>query len=163
MGKQYKCIKEKSLLKSKSYSYILKLSLFVFCLKRKKLLYTPCASIRNLTHHSQPTLAILPSCSVVEHLQGLKNTNPKWNLSGREEKKVFCFAFFKNSEQPIHLVVICLYSLYSMFPAKKRPRDYLFFMFPVPPAYPSSFSFLCYHHLISIVPAERAFQDFLIL
>ena len=79
----------------------------------------------------------------------------------REKKKeCFCFFFFLNSEQPIHLVVICLYSLYSMFPAKKKPRDYLFFMFPVPPAYPSSFFFLCYHHLINIVPAERAFQDF---
>ena len=77
-----------------------------------------------------------------------------------KKKKCFFFFFFLNSEQPIHLVVICLYSLYSMFPAKKKPRDYLFFMFPVPPAYPSSFFFLCYHHLINIVPAERAFQDF---
>ena len=76
---------------------------------------------------------------------------------GREEGKK-CFVFL-NSEQPIHLVVISLYCLYSVFPAKKKPRDYLFFIFLVPPAYPSSFSFLCYHHLINIFPAERAFQD----
>lgn len=111
--------------------------------------------------HPQPALAALPTRAVIEHLWGLKTTKSQVEFIGRKIRKkkgvLFCFL---NLEYPIQFIVISLPSPCTLFSAEKKPGEYLLFILPVPPPHPSFFSFLCYHHLINTIPAERAFQDF---
>lgn len=73
-----------------------------------------------------------------------------------EKKKKSVFYFKLGTANSFSGYILVLPAHYVPSKEKKKSRV-LFFIFSVSPPYPRSFSFLCYHSLINIIPAERGF------